>query len=110
MKDNDLKNLNQFINLEKLWLDHTDISDNALKQVMALNNLGYLNIVNTKTTASGVKNLMNLPNLKMIYLQGIKITTDERLALESIKTNANLYFGDSMKSVITDTIFVKKAE
>ena len=39
-----------------------------------------------------------------------KITTDERLALESIKTNVNLYFGDSMKSVITDTIFVKKAE
>lgn len=110
LKDNDLKNLNQFINLEKLWLDHTDISDNALKQVTALNNLGYLNIVNTKTTAGGVKNLMNLPNLKMIYLQGIKITTDERLALGSIKTNANLYFGDSMKSVITDTIFVKKAE
>ena len=110
LKDNDLNNLRKFKNLEKLWLDHTDISDNALKQVTALNNLGYLNIVNTKTTASGVKNLMNLPNLKMIYLQGIKITTDERLALESIKTNVNLYFGDSMKSVITDTIFVKKAE
>ena len=110
LKDNDLNNLRKFKNLEKLWLDHTDISDNALKQITALNNLGYLNIVNTKTTASGVKNLMNLPNLKMIYLQGIKITTDERLALESIKTNVNLYFGDSMKSVITDTIFVKKAE
>jgi len=110
LKDNDLNNLRKFKNLEKLWLDHTDISDNALKQVTALNNLGYLNIVNTKTTASGVKNLMILQNLKMIYLQGIKITTDERLALESIKTNVNLYFGDSMKSVITDTIFVKKAE
>jgi mono/diheme cytochrome c family protein len=110
LKDNDLENLNKFINLEKLWLDHTGISDNALKQVMGLEYLEYLNIVGTKTTASGVKILMNQQRLKMIYLQGIKITNEERLSLESIKSNAKLYFGDSMKSVITDTIFAKKAE
>jgi hypothetical protein len=110
LQDNDLKNLSKFKNLEKLWLDHTAIADNALKQVTALNNIEYLNIVGTNTTASGIKNLMNLPKLKMIYLQGTKITAEERLALESIKSNAKLYFGDSMKSVITDTIFAKKAE
>ena len=110
LQDNDLNNLSKLKNLEKLWLDHTGIADNALKQATALNNLEYLNIVGTKTTASGVKNLMNLPKLKMIYLQGTKITAEEKVALESIKSNAKLYFGDSMKSAITDTLFVKKAE
>jgi uncharacterized membrane protein/mono/diheme cytochrome c family protein len=110
IQDNDLNSLSKFKNLEKLWLDHTGITDNALKQATALNNIEYLNIVGTKTTASSVKNLMNLPKLKMIYLQGTKITDEERLALESIKSNAKLYFGDTMKSVITDTIFAKKAE
>ena len=110
LQDNDLNNLSKLKNLEKLWLDHTGIADNALKQATALNNLEYLNIVGTKTTASGVKNLMNLPKLKMIYLKGTKITAEEKLALESMKSNAKLYFGDSMKSAITDTLFVKKVE
>jgi len=110
LQDNDLNNLSKFKNLEKLWLDHTGIADNALKQVTALNSIEYLNIVGTKATASGIKNLMNLPKLNMIYVQGTKITAEERLELESMKSSAKLYFGDSMKSVITDTLFTKKAE
>jgi hypothetical protein len=53
---------------------------------------------------------MQMPNLKMIYAQGIKITTDEKFALQEVQSNTKLYFGDSMKSAITDTLFVKKAE
>jgi len=110
LKDNDLGNLSKFINLEKLWLDHTNISDLTLKQVMSLENLEYLNIVGSNTSSSGLRPLMQLPKLKMIYAQGIKITADERFALEALQSNTKLYFGDSMKSAITDTIFTKKAE
>lgn len=110
LKDNDLDNLSKFNKLEKLWLDHTGITDNSLKQVRALENLHYLNIVGTNVTVNGLRDLMQMPNLKMIYAQGIKITTDEKFALQKVQSNTKLYFGDSMKSAITDTLFVKKAE
>jgi len=110
LKDNELSNLSKFKNLEKLWLDHTGIADNALKQVMGLDNLEYLNIVGTSTTANGIRSLMQLKKLKKIYLSATKITAEERFALEKMQSNAKLYFGDSMKFVITDTLFAKKAE
>jgi uncharacterized membrane protein/mono/diheme cytochrome c family protein len=110
VKDNDLTNLSKFKKLEKLWLDHTTITDNALKQVISLENLEYLNIVVTNTTANGLRNLMQLPKLKMVYAQGIKISAEERFGLEAVQSNVKLYFGDSMKTVITDTLFAKKAE
>lgn len=109
-KDNDLSSLSKFSNLEKLWLDHTGISDNALKQLKSLKYLEFLNIVGTNTTASGLKTLTQLPTLKMVYAQGTKVTTEERFGLEAMLTTVKLYFGDSMKSAITDTLFVKKAE
>ena len=110
IKDNDLTSLNKLNNLEKLWLDHTEISDNTLKQLMSLKYLEYLNIVGTNTTANGLRALMQLPKLKMVYAQGTKITVDERFGLEALQSNVKLYFGDSMKSAITDTLFAKKAE
>jgi hypothetical protein len=51
-----------------------------------------------------------LKKLKKIYLSATKITAEERFALEKMQSNAKLYFGDSMKFVITDTLFAKKAE
>jgi len=110
IKDNDLNNLSKFKQLEKLWLDHTGISDISLKQLMAMKNLEYLNIVGTNTSAKGLRNLIQLPALKMIYAQGIKITAEEKFALQAVQSNAKLYFGDSMKSAITDTLFAKKTE
>jgi hypothetical protein len=81
-----------------------------LNQIKALEYLEYLNIVGTNTTANGLRSMMQMPNLKIIYAQGTKITTEERFALEALKSNAKLYFGDSMRSAITDTLFAKKAE
>ena len=51
-----------------------------------------------------------MKNLKMIYAQGTKITAEEALALKESQSDTKLYFGDSMKSAITDTLFLKKAE
>jgi hypothetical protein len=53
---------------------------------------------------------MQMPKLEKIYLQGTKITNEERFSLEAQQTNAKLYFGDSMRTAITDTLFTKKAE
>lgn len=110
LKDNDLSKLSELKNIEKLWLDHTGISDISLKLIKALENLEYLNIVGTNSTSNGLKFLMQMPKLKMIYAQGTKITAEERIALKELKSNIKIYFGDSMKSAITDTLFVKKAE
>jgi hypothetical protein len=110
IKDNDLNNLSKFKQLEKLWLDHTAISDISLKQLIAMKNLEYLNIVGTNTSAKGLRTLIQLPALKMIYAQGIKITAEEKFALQAVQSNTKLYFGDSMKSAITDTLFAKKTE
>jgi Leucine-rich repeat (LRR) protein len=110
LKDNDLSKLSEFNNIEKLWLDHTGISDISLNLVKALENLEYLNIVSTNSTSKGLKFLMQMPKLKMIYAQGTKIPVEERIALKELQSNTKLYFGDSMKSVITDTLFAKKAE
>jgi hypothetical protein len=77
---------------------------------MSLKYLEYLNIIGTNATAAGIKNLMNLPKLKMVYAQGTKITTEERFGLEAMQTTVKLFFSDSMKSAITDTLFAKKTE
>ena len=110
INDKDLNNLSKFKQLEKLWLDHTAISDISLKHLMAMKNLEYLNIVGTNTSVIGLRTLIQLPALKMIYAQGIKITAEEKFALKAVQSNAKLYFGDSMKSAITDTLFAKKTE
>jgi len=109
-KDNDLSSLSKFSNLEKLWLDHTGISDIALKQLMSMQYLEFLNIVGTNTTVSGLKTLTQLPTLKIVYAQGTNVTTQERFGLGAMQSTVKLFFGDSMKSAITDTLFVKKAE
>ena len=110
LKDNDLSNLSKFKKIEKLWLDHTSISDISFKLVKTLENLEYLNIVGTNSTSNGLRGLMQMKNLKMIYAQGTKITAEEALALKESQSNTKIYFGDSMKSAITDTLFLKKAE
>lgn len=110
IKDNDLKNLSKFKQLEKLWLDHTAVSDISLNFLIAMKNLEYLNIVGTNTSAKGLRALIQLPALKMIYAQGIKITAEEKFTLQTVQSNTKLYFGDSMKSAITDTLFAKKTE
>lgn len=110
IKDNDLNNLSKFKQLEKLWLDHTAVSDISLNSLIAMKNLEYLNIVGTNASAKGLRALIQLPALKMIYAQGIKITAEEKFTLQTVQSNTKLYFGDSMKSAITDTLFAKKTE
>jgi len=89
-------------------LDHTETTDLAMAQVINMEQLEYLNIVSTNITVVGMKGLLKLPNLKMLYLQGTKISPQDRLEMETISKKVKLNFGDSMKSAVTDTIFLKK--
>lgn len=106
--DADIKRLSNLKNIEKLWLDHTEISDLSISQLLGLDQLEYLNIVSTKVSFVGMKELLKLPHLKMLYVKGTKISPEDRLKLEMISNKVKLNFGDSMKSVVTDTIFLKK--
>ncbi len=109
LKDGDLSILASFSLLEKLWLDHNELSDESVQQMGRLKNLEYLNITNTKIGVSGIKELLAIPSLQTVYLPSVTMTEEETDALIEKHKKIQIHFGkDTMIKVPTDTLFVKK--
>ncbi len=68
IKDDDIVAINKLYNLEKLWLDGNDLTDNSVSKIIGLNELNYLNLSSTKISEKGIVPLKKLAKLKSIYL------------------------------------------
>ncbi len=68
IKDDDIDAFNKLNNLEKLWLDGNDLTDNSISKIIGLKELTYLNLSSTKISKKGIEPLKKLSKLKSIYL------------------------------------------
>lgn len=101
--------LTTFKNLEKLWIDHSMITDNSLKKIAFLNNLIYLNISNTSIGIEGIKELVNNKSLEKIYAYNTKITKADLTELSKTMRRVKIFIAaDTMDRVLSDTLFSMK--
>lgn len=98
----------QLVNLTRLQLDNTLITDKGFATLRSLMNLQYLNLVGTKITASGVMQLKSLPKLQALYIYKTSITSSEWPTLKSNFPNVSLNTGGYQVPFLeTDTMIVK---
>jgi mono/diheme cytochrome c family protein/uncharacterized membrane protein len=101
----------QLINLTRLQLDNTLITDKALASLRLLIDLQYLNLVGTKVTGNGIMQLKGLPKLQAIYIYKTFITAAEWTTLKSNFPNVTLDTGGYYVPILeTDTTIVKPPE
>jgi uncharacterized membrane protein len=72
LKDDDLKFLGAFVNLEKLRLEKNPVTDHVIDNLVGLKHLEAVNLYDTKVTDAGVKKLRTNPSVKRVYLWGTK--------------------------------------
>jgi uncharacterized membrane protein len=75
--DTDLEIVKKGKNLQKLRLEHNEITDNGVGKFSQLEHLNSINLNYTKVSISGVEKIKGLKKLKNIYVWGTSITDDQ---------------------------------
>lgn len=97
LKDDDLKNIAELKNLQRLHLENNPITDAGLSHVKGLLNLEYLNLYNTQVSDAGLENLKNMTNLAALYLWQTKVTDDGVAALKKSLPETMINRGEELK-------------
>jgi hypothetical protein len=108
--DKDLSILQGLKNIEKLWLDETQITDQGIKEVSSLPKLIYINLASTGATKSGVENLLENKSIQSVYLYQTRIDPTEIALLKNKWKAVRIFGADSMIKMPTDTIFQRKVK
>ena len=93
IKDEDIQQLNQFENLEKLILNGTDITGATLDQLGGCKNLKSLAVSNTQVDENITLALDDLPNLKNVYVWSTKLDTAQINKLRERYPNIKFHEG-----------------
>ena len=83
VKDEDLTTVATFNNLEKLNLNHTDITGEALNHLLKCTRLNSLSLSGTAVGLEFAKRLGELPSLKDVYLWNTAIRNEDLPELKS---------------------------
>jgi hypothetical protein len=83
VKDNEMKVVQQLVNLEKLNLNYTDVTDSALQQLRGLKKLQELSLSGTKVTQKGLEKLLVLPQLTSLFIWNTKIDSTQVAVLRN---------------------------
>jgi hypothetical protein len=97
LKDDDLKNISNLSNLQRLHLENNPISDAALAHLKGLTNLEYLNLYNTQVGDEGLENLKVMNNLMALYLWQSKVTDEGAAKLKKALPDAMINRGEELK-------------
>lgn len=73
VKDDDLKVLQQLVNLRKLNLNYTDVTPQGIALLSSLKSLRELTLSGTAVTADALEKVLPLPDLASIYIWDTKI-------------------------------------
>ena len=79
--DNDLANVGNFKNLEKLNLNFTDIKGEGLSSLASLKNLTSLSLAGTDIKMENLKSVMELPLLSELFIWNTKVAEAEKQKL-----------------------------
>lgn len=82
VKDDALKELGTFENLEHLFLNGTDVDGSGFSELKKCYRLKTLSIANTKVTAAKLDLLGSFPSLKRVYIWSSKVSVGEAEALQ----------------------------
>jgi len=81
--DADIKTVSKFINLEKLILNNTDITNKAMEELKNLKKLQYLSVNGTKVDKGAANYFPLFPSMKEIFVWNSGITQSDAAALQS---------------------------
>lgn len=93
VKDDELSVINQFVNLEKLNLNNTDITSKGLVQLKGLQNLREISLSGTAITAEAIEKLATFPLLHTVFIWNTKIDTFQLALLHNKFKNLKIESG-----------------
>ncbi len=98
VRDEDLSMITLFPNLEKLFLNQTDITDKGIPSLKKLNKLRVLSLSGTEISIKSVPVLATMKSLEEVYLWHTNITEAEYQDIVKKYKNIKWYFGFSPSS------------
>ncbi|OEK06591.1 c-type cytochrome domain-containing protein [Roseivirga misakiensis] len=72
-----LKEVAKYENLNRLYLDNTDVDDNMIGVIKKLDQLDYLNLYGTKVSKKGAAQALKLESLSKLFLWQSQVTETE---------------------------------
>ena len=100
--------ISQCVNIRRLELDHSGITDSGLVYLQPLEHLQSLNLVGTPVTVEGIMKLKKLSHLQSIYLYQTKVAkTDWPRLVKTFPTVALDSGGYTIPFIAMDTVIVK---
>ena len=89
VKDEDMKVIQQLVNLQKLNLNYTDVTAKGVEQLNTLQKLREITLSGTAVTAAALAKILPLPELESVFVWDTKI---DSLQLQPLKKKfSNVY-------------------
>jgi len=108
LEEKNISPLGLCINIRRLDLAHTGITDKGLTFLLTLEQLQSLNLVGTSVTAEGVRKLKVLKHLRVIYLYQTRIDKKDWQRLAQTWPGVTLDSGGyTIPFIASDTVVVK---
>jgi uncharacterized membrane protein len=109
--DEQMRKISQLVNLRRLNMEHTSVTDKGIEVLKSCADLQYLNVVGTPVTAEGILALKDLGGLRSVYVYQTNITTADWPALQAampgVKIDSGGYKVPTFGSDTTEVKFVK---
>ncbi len=109
--DEQLKTIAQFVNLEKLNLNFTDVKGTGFSALKSLSKLASVSLAGTAIGNEEIHSMISAPSLRELFIWNTKISEPEAVALQNqypkVKIVANL-FNDSSTLQLSKPILVNE--
>jgi uncharacterized membrane protein len=102
VKDDDLKNLNQFPNIQKLHLQNIAIGDEGVKYLKDHRYLDVLNISGTKVSSKALEEVSSWKNLKKLYIYNTSVSEEKVESIRKSRPDLEVY---SIQFDLTDSLY-----
>ncbi len=104
------KSVGELTALRRLYLEHTNVSDEDLPLFDNIRNLEYINLVGTQVTRVGLERMKShAATLKGLYLYGASIPREDQDVLRRLFPHAHIDFGNYPAVLLPgDTSVLKK--
>lgn len=97
LKDDDLKNIAELTNLQRLHLENNPITDAGVAHIKGLVNLEYLNLYNTQVGDGSIDHFKGLTNLAALYLWQSKVSDEGGEKLKAALPDTMINRGEELK-------------
>src|SRR5688500_1546525 len=93
VKDGDLAIIKQFVNLEKLNLNYTDVTDKGMMELTGLIKLNEVSLSGTSVVYQGLAKIIRLPDLTSVFIWSVNVDSAQVAALQSLNKNVAIETG-----------------